>query len=63
MSFKKKPLTSSLDHLNGKTKFKKVGPPYDLLKGKEAKVISWILGMQDYGFSITLQCSNSRLLN
>lgn len=43
--FEKKTLTSLLDHLNGKTIFKKVGPPYDLLKGEETKVVSWIFGM------------------
>jgi hypothetical protein len=36
---------SLLDHLKGKTKFKKVGPPCVLSKGKETKVVSWILGM------------------
>ncbi len=57
------PLTSLSDHLNGKTRSKKVGSLGVKLKDEEAKVVSWILGMQDYGLLITLQQPNSRLLN
>jgi hypothetical protein len=49
--------------LNGKTRSKKVGSLGVKLKDEEAKVVSWILGMQDYGLLITLQQPNSRLLN
>jgi hypothetical protein len=48
------PLSSLLDHLNGKTSKKKVGTLGILIEEEDVTIIIWVLGMQSCGLSITL---------
>ncbi len=47
------PLSSLLDHLNGKIRKKKVRTLGILIK-EDATIIIWVLNIQSYGLSITL---------
>jgi hypothetical protein len=46
---------SIANHLNGKTKSRKMGPKGVLTKKEDAIVIKWTLNMQECGLSISLQ--------
>ncbi len=49
-------VTSLSDHLNGKTKSRKIGPPGVLIEEEEGEVVvAWVLNMQERGLFITLQ--------
>jgi len=48
------PLSSFSNHLNGKTKSRKMGPKGVLIAKKGAKVMKWTLAMQECGLSINL---------
>jgi hypothetical protein len=48
-------LSSFSNHLNGKTKSRKMGPRGVLIAKEGAKVIKWTLAMQECGLSINLQ--------
>jgi len=47
-------IISLFDHLYGKTKNRKIGPP-SVLTEKEKVIVTWVLNMQECGLSITLQ--------
>lgn len=47
-------LSSLFNHLNGKTRFWKMGPIGVLMAKKDVKVIKWTLTMQKCGLSINL---------
>ncbi len=49
------PMSSFTNHLNGKTKSKKMGPRVVLTKEENAIVITWTLSIQECGPSINLQ--------
>jgi hypothetical protein len=49
------PMSSLVDHLNGKTKSRKMGLGGVLIKEEYAIVITWTLTMQECGMSISLQ--------
>ncbi len=49
------PMNSFSDHLNGKTKSRKMGPRGVLIEKKDSEVIAWTLTMQECGLSINLQ--------
>jgi hypothetical protein len=49
------PMNSIVDHLNGKTKSKKMGPGGVLIEKEDATMIKWTLDMQECGLSISLQ--------
>jgi hypothetical protein len=49
------PLTFSLDKLNSKTRSRNLGPQGVLVNEEDKMLTTWILGMQECGFSITLQ--------
>jgi hypothetical protein len=42
------------DHLNGKTRCRKMGLACVLTKEKDVTVVAWILGMQECELSVTL---------
>jgi hypothetical protein len=46
---------SIANHLNGKTKSRKMGPKGVLTEKEDAIVIKWTLNMQECGLSISLQ--------
>jgi hypothetical protein len=48
------PMSSLVDHLNGKTKSRKMRPRGVLTKEEDVVVITWTLVMQEYGLSISL---------
>jgi hypothetical protein len=48
------PMSSLSDHLNGKTRSKKMGPFGVLIKEKDPTMIAWTLTMQECGLSISL---------
>jgi hypothetical protein len=49
------PLLSLLDHLNGRTRCKKVGPEGVLIEQEDIEaIVTWILNMQKVGLSINL---------
>jgi len=48
------PMSSLVDHLNGKTKSRKMGPKGVLTKEEDVVVITWTLVMQEL-LSISLQ--------
>ncbi len=39
------PITSLFDHLYGKTKNKKIGPPSVLIEEEDETIITWVLSM------------------
>jgi hypothetical protein len=43
------------NHLNGKTRSRKIDPSNVLTNKEDKTLVAWILGMQEFGFSITLQ--------
>jgi hypothetical protein len=43
------------NHLNEKTKFKKMGPRRALIEEEDSTMITWTLAMQKCGLSISLQ--------
>jgi hypothetical protein len=45
---------SFFDHLNGKTRSKKIGPPNVLTDEEDETIVAWVLSMQECGLSITL---------
>jgi hypothetical protein len=48
------PIISFFDHIYGKTRSRKIGPP--CVPTKENKgIVAWVLNMQQCGLSITLQ--------
>ncbi len=47
--------TSLLDHLNGKTRYKKLGPTGVLIVEEDQIVDTQVLSMQEVGLSINLQ--------
>jgi len=47
-------VTSLFDHLNGKTKSRKIGPPNVLNEEDDEVVVAWVLNMQKCGLSMTL---------
>jgi len=49
------PFTSLLDHLNGRTRSKKVGPQYVLIEMVDGIIVSWVLNMQNASLFVTLQ--------
>jgi hypothetical protein len=49
------PLTSFSNHLNGRTKRRKVGPRGVLTKQKDVAIVTWVLNMQIVRLSITIQ--------
>jgi hypothetical protein len=49
------PMSSLVDHLNVKTKSKKMGRRGVLIEEEYALVITWTLAMQEFGLSISLQ--------
>jgi hypothetical protein len=49
------PMSSLVDHLNGKIKSNKMGPKRVLIKEEDAILIKWTLDMQECGLSISLQ--------
>jgi hypothetical protein len=42
-----------LDHINDKTRFKKIGPKCLLIEEEDVVVLAWTLVMQKCGLSIT----------
>jgi len=48
-------LTSLSDHLNGKTRSKKMGPTNVLIEEEYVVMVGWIITMQKCGLLITLQ--------
>jgi len=48
-------LNSLSNHLNGKTRFKKMGPRGVLIEKKDVTVIKWTLNIQECGLSTSLQ--------
>ncbi len=46
---------SFFDHLNGKTRSRKIGPLGVLAKEEGQANVAWVLNMQECGLSITLQ--------
>jgi hypothetical protein len=49
------PMSSIIDHLNGKTISRKMGPKGVLTKEEDVVVIKWTLDMQECGLSISPQ--------
>jgi hypothetical protein len=49
------PLTSFLDNMYGKTKFRKLGLASMLTVEKDQVVVAWVLSMEEVGLSINLQ--------
>jgi hypothetical protein len=49
------PMNSLSNHLNGKTRFRKMGLGGVLIEKEDSKVIAWTLAMQECGLSISLQ--------
>jgi hypothetical protein len=49
------PLSSLVDHLNGKTKSNKMAPRGVLTKEEDVVMITWTILMQECGLSISLQ--------
>jgi hypothetical protein len=49
------PLTSLSNHLNGRTKSKKVGPQGVLIEQEDVAIVNWVLNIQIVRLSITLQ--------
>jgi len=49
------PLTSLSNHLNGKTRSKKMGPTNVLIEEEDVVIVAWIITMQKCGLLITLQ--------
>jgi hypothetical protein len=49
------PTISITNHLNGKTKSRKMGPRGVLTEEEDVVVIKWTLNMQECGLSISLQ--------
>jgi hypothetical protein len=49
------PMSSISNHLNGKTKSRKIGPRGVLTEKKDAIMITWTLVMGECGLSISLQ--------
>jgi hypothetical protein len=47
-------LNSFFNHLNGKTRSKKMGPRGVFITKEDVKVINWTLAMQECGLSINL---------
>jgi hypothetical protein len=47
-------VTSLFDHLYGKTRSKKIGPPGVLTKEKEEVIVAWVLNIEECGVSLTL---------
>jgi hypothetical protein len=49
------PLPSLLDHLNGRTRFRKVGPQGVLIEqGDIEAIVIWVLNMQKVGLFVNL---------
>jgi hypothetical protein len=46
--------TSLLNHLNGRTKSRKVGPQGVLIELQDGVIVSWVLNIQKVGLFITL---------
>jgi hypothetical protein len=49
------PMSSIVDHLNGKTIFRKMGPRGVLIEEDDVTMIKWTLDMQKCGLSLNLQ--------
>ncbi len=49
------PMSSIVDHLNGKSRFKKMGLRGVLIEKEDVTVIKWTLNLQECGFSISLE--------
>jgi hypothetical protein len=49
------PMSSIVDHLNGKTMSRKLGPIGVLTEENDATMIKWTLDMQECGLSLNLQ--------
>ncbi len=47
------PLTSSFDHLYGKTKSRKCGPANVLIVKEDQVVVAWVFPMQRLGYQLT----------
>jgi hypothetical protein len=48
-------VTSLSDHLNGRTKCRKVGPQGMLTKHEDEAMVTWVLNIQKVGLSINIQ--------
>jgi hypothetical protein len=48
-------MNSLLDHVNGKTRFKKMGLGRVIIEKEDSTMIAWTLIMQECGLSINLQ--------
>jgi hypothetical protein len=49
------PMSSFFNHVNGKTRSRKMGPRRMLIEEEDSIVIAWTLAMQECGLSISLQ--------
>jgi hypothetical protein len=49
------PLTSLSNHLNGRTRRRKMGPQSVLIEHEDATIVTWVLNVQTAGLFITLQ--------
>jgi hypothetical protein len=57
------PMISIVDHLNGKTRSKKMEPRSVLIEKEDVVVIKWALNMQECGLSISLQQLKMKVVN
>jgi hypothetical protein len=48
-------VTSLSDHLNGRTKCRKVGPQGMLTKHEDEAMVTWVLNIQKVGLSVNIQ--------
>jgi hypothetical protein len=48
------PFTSLLDHLNGRTISRRMGPQGVQIEHKDATIVIWVLNMQSVGLFITM---------
>jgi hypothetical protein len=55
-------MNSLLDHVNGKTRFKKMGLGGVIIKKEDSTMIAWTLIMQECGLSISLQQFNMKVV-
>jgi hypothetical protein len=56
------PMSSLYDHMNGKSKSKRMGPKGVLIEEKDSTMIAWTLTMQEGGLSISLQQLNMKFV-
>jgi hypothetical protein len=54
------PMSSLYDHMNGKSKSRRMGPGGVLIEEKDSIMIGWTLIMQECGLSISLQQPNMK---